>query len=180
MKSNLNIFRFLALSIALLVLAGAARDLGLTSDTTFSAQAQTIATVNAASYATDQRVTAGSIAAGFGTFNTTNNQFFSATTTPLPTTLGGVTLRVNNIAAGLFFTSTGQINYEIPPSLAAGTYNVVVTNANNTTTNGTLNVVAAAPGIFTFNASGTGVASALATFDGISYQVAFTPGGAEN
>ncbi|MFN0123824.1 MAG: hypothetical protein ACKV2V_25255, partial [Blastocatellia bacterium] len=37
-----------------------------------------------------------------------------------------------------------------------------------------------APGIFTFNASGTGVASALATFEGISYQVAFTPGGAEN
>ncbi len=49
-----------------------------------------------------------------------------AGSTPLPVVLGGICVTLGTTAAPLFATSTGQINAQIPPELAAGNYQVVV------------------------------------------------------
>ena len=50
----------------------------------------------------------------------------TASGTPLPTSLGGVCLTLNNNPLPLLMTSSGQINAQIPPNLAAGRYALVV------------------------------------------------------
>ena len=50
----------------------------------------------------------------------------TAAGTPLPTSLGGVCLTLNNNPLPLLMTSSGQINAQIPPNLAAGRYPLVV------------------------------------------------------
>ncbi|HKE26524.1 MAG TPA: hypothetical protein VKB88_29420 [Bryobacteraceae bacterium] len=44
-----------------------------------------------------------------------------ASTLPLPTTLGGATVLVNDVAAPLFYTSFGQIAFQMPSSITTGT-----------------------------------------------------------
>jgi len=141
-----------------------------------AAQANQVAVVNAASFGIDRRVAPDSIAAAFGQFVTTNNQSYSATTLPLPTTLGGVRLRINNVDAGLFFVGTEQINFVVPASLAdAPSATVQVTNSDGSTRTGTVTIVRSATGIFSARANGGGVAAALTTFDGIVYQTVVNP-----
>ena len=94
-----------------------------------SAQAQ-VTVVNAASYATDLKVTPGSIAVAFGTFKTQNDQNYTASSTPLPTTLGGVSVTVNGVAAGLFFAGKTQINFLLPATVAAGAGSITVTGSD--------------------------------------------------
>src|SRR5947209_5905696 len=70
----------------------------------------------------------------------------------LPVELNGVSVSVNGAAAGLFFVSTGQINFVIPPGLAPTTGTVtypVVINNNGTTIRSTLQLSIAQPDIFT-------------------------------
>lgn len=125
-----------------------------------TAQAQ-ISAVNAASFATDKVVAPDTIVAGFGTFNTQSNQVFIASSVPLPTTLGGVRVRIGTTDCGLFFVAPSQINFVIPATVADGqSVTVTVTNANNTTTTGTITVVRSAPGIFSAKATGQGAAAA--------------------
>jgi uncharacterized protein (TIGR03437 family) len=50
----------------------------------------------------------------------------SASTTPLPLTLGGTCVTVNNSPIPLLMTSPGQINAQVPPELAAGRYTMLV------------------------------------------------------
>ena len=50
----------------------------------------------------------------------------SAASLPLGTTLGGVQVFVNNVPAPVYFTSTGQINFEVPQSAQPGTAQVSV------------------------------------------------------
>jgi len=50
----------------------------------------------------------------------------TAGTTPLPLTLGGTCVTVNNSPIPLLMTSSGQINVQIPPELAAGRYSLLV------------------------------------------------------
>ncbi|HEU0122698.1 MAG TPA: hypothetical protein VFQ91_19355 [Bryobacteraceae bacterium] len=50
----------------------------------------------------------------------------SAQATPLPTTLGGTCVTINNVPAPLLLTSAGQINAQVPPELATGRYSMVV------------------------------------------------------
>ncbi len=91
----------------------------------------------------------------------------SATTIPLPTTLAGVSVKIKDSAgaerdAPLFFVSPGQINYQIPPTIAAGSAVVSVTRNGNYIAAGTIQVTAVNPGLFTANASGYGLAAAVA------------------
>ncbi len=67
-------------------------------------------TVNGGSFASF--LAAAGIASAFGTNFTIGNNF--ATTVPLPTTLGGVSVKLNNIAAPLFFVGINQVNFQIP------------------------------------------------------------------
>ncbi len=117
-----------------------------------------IAVVSAGNYQTP--VTAEGIAALFGQSLAT--QTVVANTKPLPTSLGGVTVRVNNVAAPLFFVSAGQINFLVPAGTANGTANISVTASDGSARTGTAEIVNAAPALFTFNANGNGVAAATA------------------
>lgn len=49
-----------------------------------------------------------------------------ASATPLPLTLGGTCVTLNNSPIPLLMTSGGQINAQIPPELAAGRYSLLV------------------------------------------------------
>jgi uncharacterized protein (TIGR03437 family) len=75
---------------------------------------------------------------------------------PLPFELNGVSLSVNGAAAGLYFVSPNEIQFVVPPGLAAqtgaATYPVVITirsGSSTLTVRTTLQVVAAQPDIFT-------------------------------
>jgi uncharacterized protein (TIGR03437 family) len=141
---------------------------------------QTVTVVNAASFDAGKVVTPDTIAAAFGTFVTQNNQSFVAQTQPLPTTLGGVRVRVGNTDAGLFFVAPAQINFLIPPNTADNAnVAVTVTNSDNSTRTGTFTVVRGAPGIFSARATGQGAAAAVTTFDGAVYQAVANPDGTE-
>jgi uncharacterized protein (TIGR03437 family) len=50
----------------------------------------------------------------------------TAANTPLPTTLGGLCVTLNNSPLPLLMTSSGQVNAQIPPNLAAGRYPLIV------------------------------------------------------
>jgi len=90
-----------------------------------------------------------------------------ATNVPLPTSLLGTSVKVKDSAgterlAPLFFVSPGQTNYQVPPGTVKGTATVTVTNNNNVIAVGTVPIDTVAPGIFSANASGQGVAVGLA------------------
>ncbi|MBI1766425.1 MAG: hypothetical protein HYR56_33885 [Acidobacteria bacterium] len=144
-----------------------------------AAQQAQVAVLNAASFNPDRRIAPDSLAAAFGQFVTQNNQNFSAPAgvLPLPTTLGGVQLRINGVSAGLLFVGTQQLNFQVPPALTdAPSATVTVTNSDNSTRTGTVTVQRAAPGLFSAAANGQGVGVALTTFDGVTYQSVFNPG----
>jgi photosystem II stability/assembly factor-like uncharacterized protein len=118
-----------------------------------------VATVSAASF-TATAFAAESIAAAFGESLGTGVEV--ATTVPLPTRLAGSVVKVKDSAgvereAPLFFVAPQQINYQIPPGTANGSATVTVTSGDGTISQGTINIVTAAPGWFTANANGQGV-----------------------
>jgi uncharacterized protein (TIGR03437 family) len=75
-----------------------------------------------------------------------------ATALPLPYQIGGISLTVNGVAAPLYFTSAGQLNFQIPyetqPGLATLRLQVDLPNAQREVFTQSFNVVPAAPGIF--------------------------------
>ena len=115
------------------------------------AQAQnTVTIVNAASFRSEQPVTAGSWVSGFGVFANVGEVF--NTQLPLPKALGGVTVTVNGVEAPLNYVSGLQINFVIPYGTQPGIHPVVV-NGPGGTNNSTVRVINAAPGIFTIDAA---------------------------
>ncbi len=103
-------------------------------------------------------VAPNSIASGFGTGFASSTS--SASTLPLPTTLGGVTVTITDSAgttatAPLFMVSAGQINYLVPANLAVGTASVNVSSGASSYT-GTLQIANIAPALFTADGSGSG------------------------
>ncbi len=128
------------------------------------AQAQTtVSAVSAASY--DNTACAPeSIAAAFGTQMTTQTSV--AATLPLPMTLGGAEVLVRDSvgverAAQLFFVSPSQINFLIPKDTAAGRATLTVRNGTTVKATGALTIASVAPGLFTANANGSGLAAAV-------------------
>jgi uncharacterized protein (TIGR03437 family) len=91
----------------------------------------------------------------------------SADTLPLPTALAGSTVTVVDSArvsraAALFYASPDQINLQIPAGTAAGSASVVVTREDGISSRAMINITPVAPGIFSANANGAGVAAAVA------------------
>jgi uncharacterized protein (TIGR03437 family) len=93
-------------------------------------------------------------------------------TLPLPETLGGTEVRITDSAgmtraAPLLYVSPGQVNLLVPSNLAAGEATIVVRSPSRDSSVGrearsvnTLHLRAAAPGLFSANASGRGPAAA--------------------
>ena len=74
----------------------------------------------------------------------------SAATTPLPSVLGGTCVTVNNTPLPLLAAFPGQINAQLPPTMAAGRYPLVVRSiANHEASSGaTVTVAKYAPAVF--------------------------------
>jgi uncharacterized protein (TIGR03437 family) len=70
--------------------------------------------------------------------------------TPLPLIMGGTCVTLNNVALPLLLTSPQQINAQIPPGTAAGTYPLVVRSIANQAASSPENVTVAkyAPAVF--------------------------------
>jgi uncharacterized protein (TIGR03437 family) len=140
-----------------------AQDLSLTVPLDTSTTG-TVAVTSAASYV------AGSLAPEaigtlFGTGLTSTTA--SASSTPLPTTLGGVQVLVTDSAgttrtAPLFYAAPTQVNFENPAGTATGSATVAVQLNGASVAAGTMTVASVTPGLFSANASGQGVAAAVA------------------
>jgi uncharacterized protein (TIGR03437 family) len=100
--------------------------------------------VNAASFA--HTVAPGSIASMFGT--NFANSTGAASVKPLPDTLNGVSILVNNNPAPLIFVNQLQANFQIPFETQPGMATVVVVANGLESQAAMVNVTAEAPGIF--------------------------------
>jgi uncharacterized protein (TIGR03437 family) len=119
------------------------------------------ATVSAANY--QPAVAPESIVAGFGANLAASTQ--AANTLPLPTTLAGTTIRIRDRlgmerAAPLFFVSPTQVNYLIPAGTATGAAFASITRSDGVSSLSPLAIAAVAPGIFSVDATGRGLAAA--------------------
>ena len=113
---------------------------------------------------TGSGLAADSIATAFGQALATSVE--EAMTTPLPTSLGGTTITVDDGAktarlAPLLFVSPKQVNYLVPAGTAAGPATVTVTSDGTAVSTETVQIDAVAPGLFAANGAGEGVAAAL-------------------
>ncbi len=86
----------------------------------------------------------------------------SATATPLPTNLGGVTLTVTDSGgaarnAPLYFVSPNQLNFRLPAGTASGKARVSIRKQDGTTLSADILVDPVAPGLFSADATGKGV-----------------------
>ena len=133
-------------------------------------QAGRTATASAASFI-GTVVAADSIATVFGVNIAPSTE--AANTLPLPTTLGGISVRIiDNDGRGvtrqapLFFVSPRQINFQVPLGTASGVARLAVVAGRqvfgDVLGSGPIQVAAVAPGLFAANSNGQGVAAAVA------------------
>ncbi len=137
----------------------------------------TFTDANGASFANGAQAV-DSIVSAFGTGMAAGK--VGASTLPLPTTLGGVTIEVKDAAgvtrqAPLFYVSPGQINYAIPDGTADGTATVTIQSGTGTFV-AQQQVVNVAPGIF--NANGLAAGTAEKTVNGAQQLVTLVNNGA--
>jgi uncharacterized protein (TIGR03437 family) len=124
--------------------------------------ANAIANVNGASFVPGM-IAQNSIVSAFGLNLATGDA--AATIIPLPTVLLGTRVQVRDSAmnvfdAGIFAVSRGQVNWEMPPNVAAGAATVTITSGDGTISMGQIDVAPVAPGIFSATSNGQGLASA--------------------
>jgi len=91
----------------------------------------------------------------------------AATSLPLPVQLAGATVRVTDMIgvphdAPLFFVSPAQANFLMPAGTAPGPGTVEVFRDGNRVSQGQVLIDPLAPGLFSANSSGEGVAAAIA------------------
>ena len=93
-------------------------------------------------------VTAGSLATAYGT-NFTLDTLIGASSLPLPSSLGGVSLLINGNAAPMSAVSPWQINAQVPPEtpVGTGTFSAAFADGSSTTPV-SATVVALGPSIY--------------------------------
>ena len=111
-------------------------------------------------------VAAESLASFYGSSLTKSTE--PAKSLPLPTTLAGISVEVNDAAgasrlAPLIYASPTQINFQVPAGTAPGqAWFEAINDSNIVVASSTAMAQSVAPGIFTADGSGKGVAAALA------------------
>ena len=90
----------------------------------------------------------------------------TASALPLPRP-GGTSVQITDSAgnsqlAPLFAVSSGQANILIPAGLAAGPAKVTVLHGSTAALTGSVTIASSAPGLYSMNADGAGVAAANA------------------
>jgi uncharacterized protein (TIGR03437 family) len=116
--------------------------------------------VSGASFAAAAPLAPGGIVSVFGkSFASATNV---ATRLPLETNLAGTSFNVGGVDVPLFFSSTGQINAQIPFELAANTKHQALVRAGTAATlPDFITLATARPGIFSTNQQGTGQGAIL-------------------
>ena len=111
--------------------------------------------VNAASFAPPTYpVSGGTLISLFGSGLAPSVE--QAQAIPLPTSLGGVSVTINGVAAPLLFVSGGQVNLQVPFA-TSGTLATIALNNNGTTSNEVVVPVAqTSPAIFSVEGTGFG------------------------
>ena len=104
-----------------------------------------VSILNLASRRAEQPVAPGSWVVASGVF--TNVDLTVATSLPLPTALGGVTVTVEGVQAAIGSVSSSEVRFLIPSQTASGLRPVIVSGPNGAA-NGVVRVINAAPGIF--------------------------------
>jgi uncharacterized protein (TIGR03437 family) len=106
------------------------------------------------------RISGGGIGSIFGTNLAAATT--SASSLPLPTTLGGTTVMMNGISVPLFFVSPLQVNFQVPwELLSSTTATLIVTTAAGTSPSIAVSLSAAAPGIFTIGTTNSATQGAI-------------------
>ncbi len=131
---------------------------------TLVVSANLVTSVSAASFIAGDTLAPESIVATFGANLASSIQV--TTTTVLPTELDGVSMKIKDSAgverpAPLFFISPNQINHQMPAGTALGTAVVTVLNGANVVATGSVEITNVSPGLFSADASGRGLASAV-------------------
>lgn len=101
-----------------------------------------------------------------GGFFTLFGSGLAATTTvasslPFPSTLGGVQVLINNIAAPVYLASSGQISALVPLAATGSTASIVVVNNGQRSNTVEVPLARSSPGIFTIPPAGTGPGALL-------------------
>ena len=117
---------------------------------------------NVASYAT-AAVSPGELVTIFGSnIGPAAPATMSVTNGLVDTTIGGVTVSVDNQAAPLLYVSQNQVTIQVPYEVTQGAgKQVTITNGTNPPATATVTIAATAPGLFTADGSGAGPAAAL-------------------
>lgn len=125
------------------------------------APAQNISVVSSASYT--GTLAPDSLATIFGArLSTTTATATLDANGQLPVELAQTRVEVNGAAAALIYVSPGQINFVMPPGIAAGTTAVVVrSTATLITQSANVTVANTAPALFSSDATGTGPGAIL-------------------
>jgi uncharacterized protein (TIGR03437 family) len=131
------------------------------SDTPPRPASGTITVLNRASHghepSTTKAVAPDSIAVALGgalAFTTQQAQRQADGT--FPTTVGSTIVTVNGLPAQIFFVSPNEVHFHVPAATALGIAEVVVTNSDGFQSRGNINILRAAPGIFTKTGDGLG------------------------
>ena len=147
---------------------------------TTAAAALTFNDANGASFANGAQA-AGAIVSAFRNGATDfTGVTAEASTTPLPETLGGVSIDVKDLkgvtrAAPLFYVSPQQINYAIPAETSMGAATVTI-HAGASVFSLAQSIVAVAPGLF--NAGGLAAGTAVTTVNGVQQSTPLQQNGA--
>jgi uncharacterized protein (TIGR03437 family) len=121
------------------------------------------ATVSAATYRPSP-FAMGSLAIIYGA--NLSSTTIAASSVPLPTTLGGATIKIKDSTgverfAPLLYVSPNQINYMIPEETAPGLSNVTVSGSAGQTGSYLVRIQPLAPGVFSANSNGIGAPAAV-------------------
>lgn len=89
-----------------------------------------------------------------------------------PLSLGGTTMTLvdstnTSYPVEMYYVAPNQVNYYVPANTRPGPATIAVSSGDGTRTTGTVLVAPVAPGLFTANANGQGVASAVAICAGL-------------
>ncbi|MGH9854938.1 MAG: IPT/TIG domain-containing protein, partial [Blastocatellia bacterium] len=138
---------------------------GVSNSLTFTTNptGASVTTVSAASFQ-GQALASESIVAAFGANLATGLGVASGL--PLPTALLGTTVRVRDSFgmerfAPLFFVAPAQVNFLMPAGTVNGAATITITSGNNSISVGTVQIASVAPGLFSANADGRGVAAGV-------------------
>ena len=126
------------------------------------AEAKALTAVSAASFRSNEIAPEGIVAA-FGNELATGTQ--AADVWPLPHNLLGTSVRLRDAlgqeqSVPLFFVAPGQVNFYVPLNTAMGEATITIFSGDGSFSQGVLQIVGVAPGLFTMNANGAGVPAA--------------------